>query len=173
MLRRGQKGFTLIELLVVVAILGVLAGVIAPSGSRFFDAGKDETRRTEWHNVELAVAALMTENGLSHIPNPKSYSVGTAYNDMTKFPDTHSDDTDGDDEDSLPDKATDPSGNSYSYPGDRAGYELFGYDITADGSVASTANYVRTATAKYYYTCEADGTVRQWSDAAMSREYVD
>ncbi|MBL7119266.1 MAG: type II secretion system protein [Dehalococcoidia bacterium] len=173
--KRGQKGFTLIELLIVVAILSILAAIVIPNVSRAAGSGEDEARRTEKHNIELAIAMLVTENGLSQIPCPKDYSGGSAYNDMRNFPDTHSDDTDGPDDDSLSDKATDPSGNGYSYPGDGDGYVLYGHDITGDGSGVSTVNYTRTMTTKYYYTCEEDGTLRQWSgsDVTTATEYTD
>ncbi len=39
------------------------------------------------------------------------------------------------------------------------------------GGVPTLGNYMAITTTKYYYTCEADGTIRQWSDAAMTIEY--
>ncbi len=173
--KRGERGFTLIELLIVVAILGVLAAIVFPNTSRAFGQGDDEARRTEKQNVQLAVDMMMVDNGLSLIPCPKEYSGGAAFNDMRNFPDSHSDDTDGPDEDSLPDKATDLSGNQYTYPDDRDGYVLYGHDITGDASSASAVNYVRDTLTRYYYTSEADGTVRQWSgpDLLTAIEYTD
>ena len=63
--RGNKKGFTLIELLIVVGILGILAGVVTLGVSQFIGKGTDEARRTELHNVQTAVTALMATNQLA------------------------------------------------------------------------------------------------------------
>ncbi|MFC1925942.1 type II secretion system protein [Chloroflexota bacterium] len=176
MIKRGERGFTLIELLIVVAILGVLAAVVIPNVGRFFGRGEEEARRAEKHNVESAIVALMTENGLSDIPNAKDYTGGVAVQTMTTFPDSTSDDTGGD-------KLRDPSGELYDYVDatspDSVGYLLYGHDIDAsDGAEVddgTRVNYVTMTKTKYYYTCESDGTIRQWDgpDPATATEYTD
>lgn len=175
-LRRGERGFTLIELLIVVAILGVLAAVVIPNVGRFFGRGEDEARRTEKHNVESAIVALMTENGLSSIPHSKDYAGGVAVQDMTVFPDSTSEDSDSS-------KLRDPSGDLYDYTDatnpDAVGYLLYGHDIDASPGAEVdddvTVNYITLTKTKYYYTCESDGTVRQWDgpDPATATEYTD
>ncbi len=82
--RRGEKGFTLIELLVVVAILGVLAAVVVPNVSRFMGSGKTEAGQTELHNVQLALTAMMADQGVTTVT---AILPANATNDMTAFPD--------------------------------------------------------------------------------------
>ena len=168
--KRGEKGFTLIELLIVVAILGVLAAVIIPNVSRFFGAGEEEARDTEKSNVQLAMDAMMIDNGINAIPAmafPDSGAVAT--NNMAAFPDSTSSDAVPV---ADPGKITDPSGTAYDFlTGDLEGYLLYGHDVTADDVATDLENYMRDQTTEYYYTCEADGTVHQYSDVDMTVEY--
>jgi len=152
--KRGEKGFTLIELLIVVAILGVLAAVVIPNVSRFFGSGEEETKKTELQNVQLAVGMMMTENGLSEIPNP----VATATDNMAAFPDATS--ACGSDA-----KLVDPDGVPYTTGTDKDGYLLYGHDIKAGGTVGDDVNYLPADTTQYFYTVAADGTVTQHDSA--------
>ena len=156
--KRGEKGFTLIELLIVVAILGVLAAVVVPNVSRFFGSGEDESRKTEKHNVQLAVGMMMTENGLDLVPNPVDTTPTDA---MTAFPDATS-------AAGSADKLTDPSGSAYTALSDDDGYLLSGHDMTGDAASGPAVNYMPISTTNYFYTIDADGTVHQWADAAKT-----
>ncbi len=82
--KRGERGFTLIELLIVVAILGVLAAVVIPNVGRFIGRGESEAADTEASNIQSAVIAMMTDQGISTLPG--DYGSGNATNDMSKFP---------------------------------------------------------------------------------------
>ena len=129
------------------------------------ETAEAETRRIEKANVEFATAALMEENERTTIPNPHNVAGGVAFNDMAAFPDSTSACT--------VDKVNDPTDTAYT-ANDKDGYILYGHDKTADGSnSAGLVNYLHMPITIYYYTCEADGTIRQWSDAAMTREYTD
>jgi type IV pilus assembly protein PilA len=166
--KKGEKGFTLIELLIVVAILGVLAAVVIPNVGRFLGRGEDEARRTEFHNISSAIVAMMVDNSLTTIPNAIVYvSTGTASNDMTAFPDSTSAVT--------VDKVNDPDGTAYQ-AGDDDGFLLYGHDRTADNASGPGVNYVNMTQTTYYYTCETDGTIRQFNiadlDGAGITEYT-
>ena len=129
------------------------------------EAAEAETRRIEKANVEFATSALMAENELTTIPNPHNVAGGVAFNDMAAFPDNTSACT--------VDKVNDPTDTAYT-ANDKYGYILYSHDKTADGSSSTgLVNYIHTPATIYYYTCEADGTIRQWSDAAMTTEYTD
>jgi len=128
--------------------------------------GENEARKTEKMNIMMAVIAMMAENSITSIPNPHNVAGGVAYNDMTVFPDNTS-------VAGSADKLIDGDSDAYN-ASDKNGYLLWSHDRTADGSSsAGLVNYVPMSTSTYYYTCEADGTVRQWSDAAMTTEHTD
>ncbi len=148
---RGEKGFTLIELLIVVAILGVLAAVVIPNVGRFIGRGESEAAETEFSNVQSAVVAMMTDNGLQTLPNP----VTSATDNMSQFPDTSTI--------ASGDKSTDPDGDSYTDGADKDGFILYQHDIDADGSDNTTVNYVATEITKGEYTVDSSGTVTQTS----------
>jgi len=133
--------------------------------------GEEAVSKTEFHNVSSAVVALMTANELITIPMPINFAGGVGVNDMTAFPDSLSNVAGGD-------KVTDPEGYHYADATDKAGYTLYGHDIT--GSDAGNpnpnqvdVNYVTMSETSYYYTCESDGTIRQFDgpDVATAKEY--
>ncbi len=164
MLRRGESGFTLIELLIVVAILGVLAAVIIPNVGQFLGRGQTEAQRTEFHNVSAAVTAMMVDNGIATIPNPENVVGGVAHNDMGRvsaslgFPDITTQGNTG-----SPNKG-------FQNDTIQEGYVLYGHVKVLTSSTTATITYVNTPQTQYYYTCESDGLVRQWDDAAMTTE---
>lgn len=82
--KRGEKGFTLIELLIVVAILGVLAAIVIPNVGRFIGRGQTEAAATELASIQAAVQAMMTDVGVS--PLPDGYANVTPTQNMSAFP---------------------------------------------------------------------------------------
>ena len=153
--KRGEKGFTLIELLIVVAILGVLSSVVIPNVGRFLGRGETEARKAEFHNVASAVMAMMTDNNISTIPNAIT-AKASATNLMDAYPDATSSSAGG--------KLVDPVGASYA-SGDKSGFLLYAHDRTGNNSPAVLTNYVSMSKTKFFYTCEADGTIHQYEKA--------
>ena len=133
--------------------------------------GEEVARKTEFTNIQAAVHSMMTDNGLITIPSAISYAGGTASNDMAAFPDSLSSVAGGD-------KVTDPAGYDYADATDKAGYTLYGHDIT--GSDEGNPNpdqtdvdYTSNSTTTYYYTCESGGTIRQFDgpDVTTAKEH--
>ncbi|GAH89040.1 unnamed protein product [marine sediment metagenome] len=82
--RFGERGFTLIELLVVVAILGVLAAVVVPNVGKFMGTGTDQAGRTELHNIQTAMMAMMADTQTATVA---AILPVNATPDMRTFPD--------------------------------------------------------------------------------------
>ena len=148
--RRGEKGFTLIELLIVVAILGVLAAVVIPNVGRFIGRGEEEAAETELSNIQTAVVSMMVDNQISTLLHP----VTVATDNMSEFPDKTSV--------VITEKINDPTGIAYA-AGDRAGFLLYGHDITGGGTdnISARVNYVAMEITTKEYTVDAAGTVTQ------------
>ena len=122
------------------------------------------TRADELELVQAAVTAMMVANNLPSIPNPVDYAGGEASNDMAAFPDPTS--TWG----GAADKLFDTVGGIYG-DGDAPGYVLYGHDDEADGSIGELADYMGgIAQTKWFYTCDADGTVSQFTSAEFGDE---
>lgn len=153
--KEGEKGFTLIELLVVVAILGLLAAIVIPNVGRFIGRGETEAAETEFTNVQSAVIAMMVDNQLRTLQNPRS-AQGDRTNNMGDFPDTSVCGTH---------KITDPNGGTYVITLDKDGYFLYQHDIIGDGLQNNLVNYVAANTTTYWYTVDSVGTVTQWDTA--------
>ena len=101
MIRRflnSQRGFTLIELLVAVGILAILAGVAVPVALKFTGTSQTKSAQAELANVQVAVDAMMADQGLGALPDPGPGAsgvlrdaLGDATNDMSLFPYTAAD----------------------------------------------------------------------------------
>lgn len=124
--------------------------------------GEEEAaRRAEFRDVSAAVIEMMADNGLTEVPNPINYDGGTATNDMTAFTDN----------------TTTAAEKGYTGTGTpKDGYVLYEHDqISTDNTTEfETVSYITKPTTQYYYTCEADGRVRQFDgpDVAIATEYV-
>ncbi len=152
--KRGEKGYTLIELLIVVAILGVLAAVVIPNVGRFIGRGETEAAATERTNIQTAVIAMMTDNGLSELPTGTFILQAAATDNMSAFPSDAECATVGE-------KINDPDGDAYTVTTDKDGYILYQHDITADGAQTGLVNYVAQELTKGTYYVDAMGTVYQ------------
>jgi len=130
---------------------------------------EEDFKRAEKKHIERAIYSLVRDNHLVLIPNPINFAGGVATNDMAAFPDNTS-------EAGTADKYNDYTGYVYDTTVDADGYVLYDHDITGGrhpNPDQANVNYVFLPTTQYYYTCESDGTVRQWSDAVMTTEYTD
>ncbi len=148
----------------------VLTGVTTSEVEVAF-TGEEADRRTEFRTVVSAVINMMDDNALSEIPNPMSFAGGVAANITGDDPATAVT------VEGFPDVTTTAAEKGYSgNVTPRDGYVLYGHDkISTDNTTQfETVSYITTLTTKYYYTCEADGTVRQFDGAnvATSTEYV-
>ncbi|MEE8412968.1 MAG: hypothetical protein V3R96_00285 [Dehalococcoidales bacterium] len=134
--------------------------------------GEEGNRREEFRRVISAVQNMMIDNGLATIPNPVSFRRGTATYYMGDnvsttttiegFPD-------------ITTSAADKGYNGNNPP--NKGYVLYRHDkiSSSDTTQYETINYFTTSTTKNFYTCEADGTVRQWDgpNVTTAIEYLD
>ena len=133
--------------------------------------GEEGERRAEFRSVSEAVSAMMDDNGLFRIPNPMSFAGDVATNLMGDDPDTE------ETVEGFPDITTLAADKGYTGTGSpRDGYVLYGHDkiSTDDTTTFSIVSYITILTTTYYYTCEADGTVRQFdvANVAFATEYV-
>lgn len=122
---------------------------------------EEAERRAEFRAVLSAVSDMMAENGITEIPKPINYEGGTATSDMMAFSDN----------------TTTAAEKGYTGTGTpKDGYLLHQHDrifITDNATEFETVDYITIPTTLYYYTCEADGSVRQFDgpDIATATEY--
>jgi hypothetical protein len=124
--------------------------------------GGEGARRAEFRDVVSAVVDMMNDNGLSTIPEPICFADGVATNLMGDDPDTE------ETVEGFPDTTTTVADTGYTgNVTPRDGYVLYNHaKIDPDDSTQfNTINYINALTTTYYYTCEADGTVRQFDGA--------
>lgn len=143
------------EYKVEVKVVDKLTGDIATESTTFILAAEasitqqeKKVAATELSNIQMAVIAMMVDNGLSTLHNP----VTVATNDMGAFPDTSV---------CGVDKIQDPNGNVYIRGQDKNGYILRGHDITGDGDSTSLVHYLTVGYTKGTYTVDSTGTVTQ------------
>ena len=111
-----------------------------------------EAARTEFENVITATLAMMTDSGISLIPDPvyqnaPPCTIGTK--NMAAFPDM----------DTVSTSKTDQDSRLALLPGDKDGYLLHSHDLTRNnGSTKALVNYMASATTAFCYTISADGS---------------
>ena len=122
---------------------------------------EEVARRAEFRDVSSAVIDMMADNNITEIPDPMNYDGGIAANDMAAFPD-------------ITTTAAEKGYTGIGTPKD--GYVLYEHDLISTDNTTEfeTVNYIDMLTTQYYYTCEADGTVRQFDgpDIATATEYL-
>jgi len=128
-------------------------------------------RRAEFRKVVAAVMDMMDDIALSEIPHPMNFTGGVATNLMGDDPDTEGT------VEGFPDITTTAADRGYSgNTTPRAGYVLYNHDtISTDNTTQFEAvSYIDVLTTNYYYTCESNGTVRQFdgADVATATEYL-
>ncbi|MFQ6121809.1 MAG: hypothetical protein ACE5LA_01945 [Dehalococcoidales bacterium] len=133
--------------------------------------GEEAARREEFREVLAAVTAMMVDNALDEIPNPISYASGNATNYMGDDPNTVGT------LEGFPDTTTTATQKGYTGAGTpKDGYLLYEHDkiVTDNATQFETVSYIDELTTQYYYTCETDGTVRQFDgpDIATATEYL-
>jgi prepilin-type N-terminal cleavage/methylation domain-containing protein len=121
LLHRNERGFTFIEVIVVVAILGILAAVIVPNILSLMNKGREEAKLTEYHNIQIAVHAMMFDASAIKLDNSSGYE---AIDELTEVHGVTATDTGTSTTYYLDDYLT-----SGKYPLQQA------YDITQDGDV--------------------------------------
>lgn len=142
---------------------------ISPVEEKF--KGEEADRRTEFRTVIAAVQKMMADNGLSAIPNPINYAGKVSTNLMGDDPTTVGT------VEGFPDSTTTAISKGYTGTGSlRLGYVLYRHDKVDTKAPAGfiSVTYWNLLKAKYYYTCEADGTVRQFNgpDVTKAIEYT-
>jgi len=134
-------------------------------------SAEEKAKRAEFNEVQSAVIAMMVDNALAEIPNPINYAGGTAPNLMGDDPDTPVT------VEGFLDITTTAADKGYTGTGTpKDGYVLYEHDKIDpdDTTTCSTVSYISTLETTYYYTCEANGTVRQFDgpDVATATEYL-
>ena len=133
--------------------------------------GEEAARRAEFREVSSMVVNMMADNGITAIPNPINHDGGIAVNYMGNDPGTIVA------VEGFPDITTTAVEKDYTGTGTpRDGYVLYQHDkISTDNTTQfETVDYITVLATQYYYTCEADGTVRQFDgpDIAVATEYL-
>ncbi|MFC2021978.1 hypothetical protein ACFLTR_02050 [Chloroflexota bacterium] len=135
-------------------------------------AGEEAARRAEFRKVAAAVLKMMDDIGLTRIPYPINLAGGVATNIMGDDPVTVGT------VEGFPDITTTATERGYSgNVTPRDGLVLYKHDkISTDNTTQfEPVSYIDTLTTKYYYTCDSDGTVRQFGEAniATAKEYLE
>jgi len=148
----------------------VLQGVVTSETEVPF-TGEEGDRRAEFRKVAAAVMDMMDDIALSEIPHPINFTGDNATNLMGDDPDTE------ETVEGFPDITTTAADRGYSGNATlRAGYVLYNHDkISTDNTTQfETVSYIDVLTTDYYYTCEFNGTVRQFdgTDVATAIEYL-